>query len=103
MGLQNGKGAGLVDGAFDDAQTVTPSDTINAAHRLKDVRGLWSNDGGDVAVITETVAAAGEKSGTAPTAANEVIFTLLPGVFLPLRVAYVLAADTAATDVKVFY
>lgn len=103
MGLQNSKGAGLVDAAFDDAQTVTPSDLINAAHRLKDVRGLWSNDGGDVAVITETVAATAERTGVPTTAAAEVIFTLLPGVFLPLRVAYVLAADTAATDVKVFY
>lgn len=103
MGLQSGTGADLSDPSFDDAKAVTPSDTIDPAHRLSAVRGLVADVAGTVSVITSATASAGDKTGSGVTAAQAVSFTLLAGVILPLRVAFVLATGTAATGIKALF
>lgn len=102
MGRQTSTGAEAVDPAFADAVAVTPSDTIDPAHRLRDVRGVWADVAGTLTVITERVAAAGETAGSAVTATQAVALTLTAGQVLPLQVAYVLATGTAATGIKAF-
>jgi hypothetical protein len=103
MGLQFSTGADRVDASFSDVLAVAPSDTISPATRLRGVRGIWSDAGGTVSVITEAVASRGEATGSAVTAAQAVSLTLTAGQALPLQVAYVLAAGTAATGLKAFY
>lgn len=63
MGLQTSTGADRVDSAFDDAQPITPSDTLTPAHRLSGVRAIRSDTGGNVSIITEGAASAGALSG----------------------------------------
>lgn len=104
MARQNSTGATMVDEAFRDALVVAPSDTIGAAQRLRDVRGIWADVGGTVSVITDAVAARSEVFGGAPlTAASAVSFTLTAGQALKLQVAYVLATGTAATGIKALF
>lgn len=103
MGLQNSRGAALADEAYDDALAVTPSDTISPAHRLTGVRGLFADVGGTITLITSAAASAGDLNGPPVTSANGVEFTVLPGVVLPVRAAYVLATGTAATGIKALF
>jgi hypothetical protein len=103
MGLQNSRGADLADGAYDDALAVSPSDTISPANRLSGVRGLVADVGGNLTLITATVAAAGDNGGSAVTAAQAVEFVVPTGVILPIRAAYVLATGTAATGIKALF
>lgn len=60
MGLQSPKGADLVDSSYDDAAVVTPSDTISSAHRLRGVRGLFADVGGNITVISNAAASKAE-------------------------------------------
>lgn len=103
MARQNSTGAEMVDEAFRDAAVVAPSDTIGAAQRLRDVRGIWSDAGGTLSVITESVAALSETRGGVLTAANAVPWVLTAGQVLKLQVAYVLLTGTAATGLKVLF
>lgn len=103
MALQSSTGADLVDDSFNDILVVTPSDTISEAQRLKDVRAIRSTAGGAVKVITQAVAAAGQRTGSAVTATQGVVVTLVAGETLRLQVAYVLATGTAAADVEALF
>jgi hypothetical protein len=103
MGRQTSTGAEAVDSSFSDAKAVTPSDTIGPVERLRNVRGIWADVAGTVSVITHAVAAAAETSGSAPTSAAAVSFTLPAGQVLHLEVAYVLATGTAATGIKALF
>lgn len=100
----NAKGAQLVDTSFEDAIAVTPSDTLDAAHRLRNVRAIWADVAGTISVITEAVAKQSEINGNPVplTSAQAVPLTLTAGRELQLRVAYVLATGTAATGIKAF-
>lgn len=99
----NSRGAQFVDPGFYDAAAVTPSDTLNIAHRLRGVRGIWADVAGTVSVITEGAAYQAEANGSPDpvTSAQAVSFTLPAGQVLPLQIAYVLATGTAATGIKV--
>lgn len=101
MGLQTSTGADAVDWSFNDAVAVVPSDVISPATRLSAVRAIWADVAGTLTVITDTVAQAGDKTGSAVTAAQAVVLTITAGRELPLRVAYVLATGTTATGIKV--
>lgn len=103
MGLQNSTGVELVDDSFNDIAIVTKSDTIDEAHRLKDVRAIRSTAGGAVKVITYAAYSAAMALGAYPTAANGVVVTLVAGETLRLRVAFVLSTGTAAADVEALY
>lgn len=103
MARQTSTGATMVDEAFSDALVVAPSDVINPATRLRDVRGIWADVAGTLKVITEAAAVAAEVKGAALTAANAVTFTIPTGTPLKLQVAYVLATGTAATGIKAFF
>jgi hypothetical protein len=103
MGLQNSSGAALVDDSFDDLKVLTKSDTIDEAHRLKDVRAIRSTAGGAVTVITQAAAAAAFAAGAPPTSSNGVAVTLVAGETLRLRVAYLLSTGTSAADVEALY
>lgn len=103
MALQTTTGADQVDLTFDDAKAVVPSDTISPATRLSGVRAIWADVGGTLTVITNAVAQAGDKTGSAVTAAQAVAFTITSGKDLALRVAYVLATGTAATGIKALF
>lgn len=100
MGLQSGTGAELVDSSFNDAVVVTPSNTIAAAERLRDVRGIWADVGGNVTLITDAVASKSEVDGGNLTASNAVTFVVPTGKVLPVKTAYVLSTGTAATGIK---
>lgn len=103
MARQTSLGADTVDEAFSDVLAAVPSDTISAATRLRDVRGIWADVAGTLKVITEAVASLAETNGAVLSAANGVTLTMTAGAPLKLRVAYVLATGTAATGIKVFF
>lgn len=101
MGLQISTGADAVDDSFADASVVVPSDTISAATRLRQVRGIICDVGGTVTLITEIAAQNGDKTGSAVTAGQAVPFALGSGVLLRIQAAYILATGTTATGIKV--
>lgn len=101
MALQNGNGADLVDGSYNDVQAVTASDTISDAHRLRDVRGIRADVGGNLTVVSEAAAVAvGGVDGNLTAAGVQLVIGT--GELIPLRVAYVLTTGTTATGLKVF-
>lgn len=102
MGLQNGLGASLVDPSFDDVVAVTPSDVLTAAHRLSGVRALRCDVGGNLTLITNTVAAADDKNGTATVSGQAVQLVAATAETIQIRAAYVLATGTTATGIKAF-
>lgn len=103
MGLQNSLGAALVDDSFDDVLVAVPSDTIAETTRLKDCRAIRSTAGGAVKLITNRVNEVGAKTGSAVTAAQAVIVTLVAGETLRIRAAYILATGTAAADIELLF
>lgn len=100
MGLQTATGADRVDSAFDDAQVVTPSDTLTPAHRLSGVRALWSDTGGNVTLITEAAASKAANVGPPVTSGSAVTFIAPAGGVIHVRAAYVLATGTDDQGLK---